>query len=337
MLSWRKSWRLRKKKEVPSRANSKIKVQQTQQKRKSFAAYMFHVAKGLQKHHLKGKERRRMDKRSVHQLTPVQRKDVSQQRNRVRLIAAGPLGCQGRRTAGTTWGSPGECQPCCYWWSVPPRFQTASCHQNAPFCCFRFSRFWSECVHWQVCPWDPTPAESQSWTQGTWAAGMFLRWAASSSCPSVRGWGIPVCTSLLPPLGHEVQGGHLEKQKKKQKKSFGWQISKETFAFPWWKLKVTEFPTCSSSTCHKWLNISTGPPDDLSLSTAACFTPGSPTNISNSWCGGLASQRIPDGPDRPTQWKIDDPRFQELESRGGRLVGLWTEEYRKGWMGSLQV
>lgn len=35
------------------------------------------VAKGLQKHHLKGKERTRMDKRSVHQLTPAQREDVS--------------------------------------------------------------------------------------------------------------------------------------------------------------------------------------------------------------------------------------------------------------------
>lgn len=45
----------KKKKEVPSRANNEIKVQQTRQKRRSFAAYMFHVAKGLQKHHLKGK------------------------------------------------------------------------------------------------------------------------------------------------------------------------------------------------------------------------------------------------------------------------------------------
>lgn len=272
---------------------------------------MFRVAKGLQKHHLKGKERTRMDKRSVPQLTPVQRKDVSQQRNKVRLIAADPLGCRGRRTAGKTWGSRGECQPCCYWWSVPPRFQTASSHQNAPFCCFRFSRFWSECVHWQVCPWDPTPAESQSWTQGTLAAGMFLTWAASSSCPSVRGWGILVCTSLLPPLGHEVQGGHLEKQKKKQKKSFGWQISKESFAFPWWKPKVTEFPT----SCHKWLNISTGVHDDISLSRAACFTPDSSTNISQSWCG---------------EKKKMSRVFRSLRARAGRLVGLWTEECRKG-------
>lgn len=121
---------------------------------------------------------------------------------------------------------------------------------------------------------------------------MFLTWAASSSCPSVRGWGIPVCTSLLPPLGHEVQVGHLEKQKKKQKKSYGWQILKETFACPWWK--VTEFQACSYSTCHKWLNISTDAPDDIGLSTAACFTPSRPTNISHSWCGGPASQSIPD-------------------------------------------
>lgn len=48
---------------------------------------------------------------------------------------------------------------------------------------------------------------------------MFLTWAASSSCLSVPGWGTPVCTSLWPPRGHEVQGGHLQKEKHKQKES----------------------------------------------------------------------------------------------------------------------
>lgn len=135
------------------------------------------------------------------------------------LIAAGPSGCLGRRPAGRTWGSPGECQPCCCCWSVLPRFQTASCHRNAPFGDFRFSRFWSECVRWQVCPWDPTPSGGQSRTRGTWAAGTFLTWAASNSCPSVPGWGTPVCTSLWPPRGHEVQGGHLQREKHKQKQN----------------------------------------------------------------------------------------------------------------------
>lgn len=42
---------------APSRANSKVEVEQTQHKHSGFAAYTFHVAKVLQKHHLKGKER----------------------------------------------------------------------------------------------------------------------------------------------------------------------------------------------------------------------------------------------------------------------------------------
>lgn len=54
---------MEKKNKVPSRANSKVEVERTQHKRSSFAAYTFHVAKVLQKHRLKGKERKqKMDK-----------------------------------------------------------------------------------------------------------------------------------------------------------------------------------------------------------------------------------------------------------------------------------
>lgn len=148
----------------------------------------------------------------------VQCKDISQQRSKVHLIAAGPSGYLGRRLAGRTWDSQVEYQPCHCWWSVPLHSQTASCHQNAPIAHFHFSRLWSEYVHWEVCPWDPTPSESQNWTQVTWAAGMFLTSVASNSCLNVPGLGIPVCTSLLLPLGHEVPGGHLEKKTNKKKK-----------------------------------------------------------------------------------------------------------------------
>lgn len=54
----KKIMELEKKNEVPSRANSKVKVKRTQHKRYSFAAYRFHVAKVLQKRRLKGKERK---------------------------------------------------------------------------------------------------------------------------------------------------------------------------------------------------------------------------------------------------------------------------------------
>lgn len=122
--------------------------------------------------------------------------DISQHRSLVRLIAAGPLGCLGRRLAGRTSDSPVEYQPCHCWWSVLLRFQTASCHQNALTAHSHFSRFWLEYVHWEVCPWDPTLSETQSWTRVTWAAGMFPMSGASSSCPNVPGLSILVCTSL---------------------------------------------------------------------------------------------------------------------------------------------
>lgn len=123
-------------------------------------------------------------------------KDISQHRSRVHLIAAGPLGCLGRRLAGRTSDYPVEYQPCHCWWSVPLHSQTASCHQNALTAHSHFSRFWSEYVHWEVCPWDPTPSEIQSLTQVTWAGGMFPKLGASSSCLNVPGQGIPVYTSL---------------------------------------------------------------------------------------------------------------------------------------------
>lgn len=123
-------------------------------------------------------------------------KDVSQHRSKVCLIAAGPLGCRGRRLVGRTSDSPMEYQPCHCWWSVPLHFQTASCHQNALTARPRFSRLLSECVHWEVCPWDPTPSENQSWTWVTLAAGTFPMSGASSSCLNVPGRGTPVCTSL---------------------------------------------------------------------------------------------------------------------------------------------
>lgn len=142
--------------------------------------------------------------------------DISQQRGKVRLIAAGPLGCLDRRLAGTTSDSPVGYQPCCYQWSVPLHFQTAFCHQNALTAHSRFSRFWSKCVRWEVCPWGPTPSETQNRTRVTWVADMIPTWGASSSCLNVPGLNTPVCTSLSPPLGHEVPGAHLKKEKEKE-------------------------------------------------------------------------------------------------------------------------
>lgn len=135
----------------------------------------------------------------------------------VHLIAAGPLGYRGRRLAGRTWDSPAEYQPCRCWWSVPLHSQTASCRQNAPIARSHFSTLWSEYVHWEVCPWVPIPSESQNWIQVTLAAGMFLTLVASSSCLSVPGRGIPVCTSLLLQLDHEAPGAHLQRRKKNKK------------------------------------------------------------------------------------------------------------------------
>lgn len=138
-------------------------------------------------------------------------------RSRVRLIAAGPLGYQGRRLAGRTWDSPAVCQPCRRWWSVPLHSQTASDHRNAPIAHSHFSTLWSVYAHWVVCPCAPIPSGRQNWTQATLAAGTFLMLVASSSCLSVPEPGIPACTSPSLQLDHEAPKAHLEKQQQERK------------------------------------------------------------------------------------------------------------------------
>lgn len=85
-------------------------------------AYIVHEAITLQKHQLKREE---MKKKAIKQwgssgellvpFTMSRSKDSSQHRSRVHLIAAGPLGCLGRRLAGRTSDYPVEYPPCHYW------------------------------------------------------------------------------------------------------------------------------------------------------------------------------------------------------------------------------
>lgn len=96
--------------------------------------------------------------------------------------------------------------------------------------------------------------------------------------------------------------------------------------------KVSDFPTFSYSTRHKCLNMSAGPPDDISLSTTGCLTADIHTNLFPQLMWRTHESKHPGFTRSTNAMKNKWAALSRAWEQGG-CGGCWWVGGEEGWVG----